>query len=170
MNDYRELNSDEIQALTTFNCCANACREMLYKVQRRLKEAEPKYLTDVLKAAELLSGVVEFLITQSGDEDQQQMIINRMARLKLQFGHVRKEPEELVIMTVDDANTLLSPVLDRCDLECPMEDESLSEAQRRICVKRCETRKALKRVGLSEVGLSMMCPYQLIADAKTKKG
>lgn len=119
-------------------------------------------------AARLIAEVVEGVITESGDEDQQKMILTRMSRLKLQFGAVRRQPETLVIMTADDAQTLLSPVLDRCDLECPMDDETLTDAQRRECIKRCETRKALKRIGLSEVGLSMDCPYQMMPGGKDK--
>lgn len=69
-----------------------------------------------------------------------------------------------MIMTMDDAQTLLAPVLDRCDLDCPCVDctDDGERSVRRDLVKKCETRKALKRIGLSEVGLSMECPYQYI--------
>ena len=167
--DYRELSTPEIQGVTTFNCCANAIRDSMKLVEKRLsKPGHEGYMEKLKNAADMVADVVEHLITESDDEDQQKMIRIRMSRLKLQFGAVRKQPESLVMMTNEDAQTLLSPVLDRCDLECPMEDETLTDAQRRECIRRCETRKALKRIGLSEVGLSMDCPYQMMPGGKDK--
>ena len=162
---YRQLNNDEIVAVTTLNCCANAILDNLPKLERRLKNSGNGRMIGLLKgAAKSVANVVQRTIEENPDTDVQHMIITRMSRLKLQFGHVRKHPEELVIMTKADAETLLAPVLDRCDLECPciLEDEDGDRIVSTAMVKACETRKALKRIGLSEVGLSMDCPYQMI--------
>jgi hypothetical protein len=169
MEDYRALSTPEVKGVTTLNCCANAVRDCMPDFGRRFsRPGHDGWMDKLDTAARLIAEVVEGVVTESGDEDQQKMILTRMSRLKLQFGAVRKQPETLVIMTVDDAQTLLAPVLDRCDLECPMDDETLTDAQRRECIKRCETRKALKRIGLSEVGLSMDCPYQMMPGGKDK--
>ena len=163
---YRTLSSDEIVAVTTLNCCANAILDNLEKLRRRLQSCGLGYLIGLLiGAARIVARVVQSVIDESPDEDQRKMVLIRMSRLQLQFGHVRKHPEELVIMTKADAETLLAPVLDRCDLECPC--ITLDAEGNPVCdkaaVKACETRKALKRVGLSEVGISMDCPYQMMA-------
>lgn len=165
----RDLSSDEIIAITTLNCCANAIRDMLPKLQRRLKATGNARRIGLAKgAAESIARVVKCMIEASPDEDQQQMVINRMSRLHLQFGHVRKHPEELVIMSAADADTLLSPVLEKCDLDCPcvLLDETGETVIDRSYVKGCEIRKALKRVGVSEVGLSKECPYQFVLERR----
>ncbi|MDY4007508.1 MAG: hypothetical protein SOY94_01415 [Candidatus Limiplasma sp.] len=157
----RELSHEEIIGVTTLNVCVNAVRDSVEKLGRRLT-GDQKSAID--QSAGRLTEVVKQLIECDGDEDQREMILRRMSRLKLQFGVVRKHPEDLVIMTMDDAQTLLAPVLDRCDLDCPCVDctDDGERSVRRDLVKKCETRKALKRIGLSEVGLSMECPYQYI--------
>lgn len=162
---YRELNHEEVVATTTFNCCANAILDNLPKVERRLKaNGNGKWINLVKGASKVTAKVVQMLIEESPDLDQQQMIINGMSRLKLQFGHVRKHPEELVIMTQHDAEILLAPVLEKCDLDCPCitYDADGNRIGNAAMVKGCEIRKALKRIGLSEVGLSMDCPYQML--------
>lgn len=117
---YRQLNSEEIAATKTLNCCANAIADNLPKVERRLKNSNAgRYIGLVKGLHKVLCTVVRLVIEESPDEDQQQMIITRMSRLQLQFGYVRKHPESLVIMTPHDADLLLAPVLDRCDLDCP---------------------------------------------------
>lgn len=162
---YRELSSEEVIAVTTLNCCANAIRDNLPKITRRLKALGMGRLIGlVIGAASILIKVVNLIITESPDHDQQTMIRNRMSRLKLQFGHVRKSPEDLIIMSVDDAQTLLAPCLDKCDIDCPCSLEACNGNVKlhTALVKSCETRKALKRIGVSEVGLSMECPYQMM--------
>lgn len=162
---YRQLNNEEIIAVTTLNCCANAVLDNLPKVEHRLKFNSKGRMIGMLKgASKIIAKAVQCLIEENNDPDQQQMIINRMSRLKLQFGHVRKHPEELVIMTKHDAEILLAPVLEKCDLECPCitYDEEGNRIGNNAMVKGCETRKALKRIGLSEVGLNMDCPYQMM--------
>lgn len=162
---YRQLCDDEVKGVTTLNCCSNAVMDALPKIERRLRNSGNGRYIGLLKAAsKIIANVVERVIKESPDTDQQAMIITRMSRLKLQFGHARKHPEELVIMTKHDAEILLAPVLDRCDLECPCitYDEEGNRIGNIAMVKGCETRKALKRIGLAEVGLSMDCPYQLI--------
>ena len=162
---YRQLNNDEIVAVTTFNCCANAILDNLGKIEHRLKANKNGMYIGLLKgASKIIANVVKMLIEENPDKDVQHMIITRMSRLKLQFGHVRKHPEELVIMTKHDAEILLAPVLDRCDLECPCitYDEEGNRIGNSAMVKGCETRKALRRIGLAEVGLSMDCPYQMM--------
>lgn len=165
MADYRGLSVDEIKALVTFNCCANAIKENVELVQKRLKKPGHEGCIDNLqKASELVADVVEHLITESDDEDEQALILKKMSRLKLQFGYVRKYPETMVMMNVDDAQTLLAPVLEKCDLECPCieyGENGEPEVVKRL-VKGCETRKALKRLGLAELGLSMECPYRMM--------
>ena len=162
----RPLSSDEIVAVTTLNCCANAILDNLEKLRRRLKSCGLGYMIGLLiGAARIIARVVQSVIEESPDADQRQMVLIRMSRLQLQFGHVRKHPEDLVIMTKADAETLFAPVLDRCDLECPCItlDADGNSVCDKAAVKACETRKALKRAGLSEVGLSMDCPYQMMA-------
>lgn len=156
----RDLSTDEIVAITTLNCCANAIEDNLPKLARRLT---PEQLETLKQAGKAVAETVRTVVEAEPDEDHQAMILTRMSRLKLQFGAVRKHPEELVIMTVEDAQTLLAPVLDRCDIDCPCVsyDEDGDKTVSRMLVRRCETRKALKRIGLSEVGLSMDCPYQM---------
>ena len=162
---YRELNHEEVVATTTFNCCANAILDNLPKVERRLKASGNGRKIGQLKgASKVIANVVQALIEESPDPDQQQMILTRMSRLKLQFGMVRKHPEELVIMTQHDAEILLAPVLEKCDLDCPCitYDADGNRIGNASMVKGCEIRKALKRIGLSETGLSMDCPYQML--------
>lgn len=158
---YRELSTDEIVAVTTLNCCANAILDNLPKLNRRLNDKQKNAMKE---AQSLIGAIVRDVIEESPDPDQQAMILTRMGRLKLQFGVVRKHPEDLVVMTADDAQTLLAPVLDRCDLDCPCVsiDDDVDKLISRELVRRCETRKALKRIGLAEVGLSMECPYQMM--------
>lgn len=166
---YRQLCDDEVKSVTTMNCCSNAITDCLPHLERRLKTSgNGRYIGLTKAASKILAKVVELVIKESPDTDQQAMIITRMSRLKLQFGHVRKHPEHLVIMTVDDAQTLLAPVLDRCDLECPciQENDAGDRTVNTAMVKACETRKALKRIGLAEVGLSMDCPYQMISGGR----
>lgn len=168
---YRKPSNDEVVAVTTLNCCANAVLDNLPKIERRIKSSGNGRYIGLLKAAsKIIANVVKLIIEEDPDPDSRAMIITRMSRLKLQFGHVRKHPEELVIMTIGDAQTLLAPVLDRCDLECPCisDDEDGCRTVNTAMVKACETRKALKRIGLAEVGLSMDCPYRLIAGGKNQ--
>lgn len=162
---YRELSHDEIVAVNTMNCCANAILDSLRKLERRLKAIGNSRRIGLVKGSvKNIANVVQTIIEESPDPDQRQMILNRMSRLKLQFGMVRKHPEDLVVMSVPDAEILLAPVLEKCDLECPC--ITLSEDGSRVMntamVKGCETRKALKRVGMSEAGLGMECPYQMM--------
>jgi len=162
---YRNMSDEEVVGVTTLNCCANAIIDNLGKVERRLRESKNGRYIGLLKAAsKIVAKAVKLLIEENPDADVRHMIITRMSRLKLQFGHVRKHPEELVIMTVDDAQTLLAPVLEKCDLDCPCisDTEDGERIVNTALVKSCETRKALKRIGLAEVGLSMDCPYQMI--------
>lgn len=168
---YRELNHEEVVATTTFNCCANAILDNLPNVERRLKaNGNGRWIGLIKGASKVIAKVVQLLIEESPDPDQQQMILRRMSRLKLQFGTVRKHPEELVIMTQNDAEILLAPVLEKCDLECPCitYDDDGNRIGNAAMVKSCETRKALKRIGLSEVGLSMDCPYQMLTGKSDK--
>ncbi len=161
----REMSHEEIIGTTTLNVCVNAIRDSADKLARRLTEEQKQ---TIRQSADRLAEVVRQLIEGEGDEDQREMILRRMSRLKLQFGVVRKHPEDLIIMTEKDAQTLLAPVLDRCDLDCPCVEctEDGERSVRRAMVKGCETRKALKRLGLAEVGLSMECPYQYIVADK----
>lgn len=161
MSDYRKLSTDEVIGLTTINCCANAIRDNEPKLRRRLGDAA----VNLTKAADLVAGAVEQLIEGAPDADQRQMIINRMSRLKLQFGHTRQHPEELVIMSVDDAQTLLAPLFDRCDIDCPCCQYGEHEVNMAL-VKQCETRKALNRIGVSETGLGGECKYQYLIGGK----
>ena len=162
---YRQLNNDEVIAVTTYNCCANALLDNLTKLERRLRESGHGRMIGLLKGAnKTIANVVQTIIEESPDPDQRQMVINRMSRLKLQFGHVRKHPEDLVIMTKHDAEIVFAPLLEKCDLEChcityDADGNRIGDA---AMVKSCETRKALKRIGLSEVGLSSDCPYQIL--------
>lgn len=168
---YRDLNHDEIIAVTTLNCCANAIAANLPKLERRLKNGGNGRSIGLTKgAAKAVGNVVGTVLQEAPDEDQRQMIINRMSRLQLQFGVVRKHPENLIIMEVDDARTLLAPVLEKCDLECPCisYDENGNQVGNVAMVKACETRKALKRIGLKEVGLSIECPYQMLLGRERK--
>lgn len=165
----REMSHEEIIGTTTLNVCVNAIRDSADKLARRLTEEQKRTIE---QSAHNLADVVKQLIEGEGDEDQREMILRRMSRLKLQFGVVRKHPEDLVIMTMEDAQTLLAPVLERCDLDCPCVEctPDGERSVRRAMVKGCETRKALKRLGLAEVGLSMECPYQYIVAGKGRAG
>lgn len=165
----REMSHEEIIGTTTLNVCVNAIRDSADKLARKLTKEQKRTIE---QSAANLADVVKQLIEGEGDEDQAEMIKRRMSRLKLQFGVVRKHPEDLVIMTMEDAQTLLAPVLERCDLDCPCVECTPDGEQsvRRAMVKGCETRKALKRLGLAEVGLSMECPYQYIVGNKGRGG
>lgn len=161
----RQLSDEEIIALQTMNCCANAIIDKLPKVERRLKANGKGRLIGMLKgAAKIIANAVQCLVETDNDLDHQAMILLRMSRLKLQFGFVRKHPEDLIVMTCEDAQTLLAPALEKCDLECPCItiDENGNQICNKAMVKACETRKALKRIGMRETGLSMDCPYQMM--------
>lgn len=165
MRGERELRTDEVIALTTVNCCANAILDYLPRLEKRLKESGNGKLFGMSKgAAKAVAKTVQAVIEQSEDEDQRAMIVRRMRGLQLQFGYVRKHPDNLVMMSRDDAETLLAPVLEKCDLDCPCitYDEEGNRIGNRAMVKACETRKALKRLGLSENGIGMDCPYQML--------
>lgn len=159
---YRELSHDEVVAVNTLNCCANAILDNLPKLERRLKGCGHGRMFGLLKgASKAIANAVQTVVEESPDPDQQQMILRRMSRLKLQFGMVRKHPEDMVVMSIADAEILLAPVLEKCDLECPCItlNEDGSRVANTAMVKGCETRKALKRIGMSEAGLGMECPY-----------
>lgn len=162
---YRDFSGEEVAALQTLHCCANAIGDNLPKLKRRMKSAGLGRMFGLLSgAAAVVTKCVWALLMSCPDEDKRFSIQTRMSRLHLQFGHVRKHPEDLVMMTTKDAETLLAPVLEKCDLECPCSLEACGGNQKlhEALVKSCETRKALKRIGVSEVGLSMECPYQMM--------
>lgn len=165
----REMSHDEIIGTTTLNVCVNAIRDNVQKLSRRLSDDQKRTIE---QSAAQVAEVVKYLIEGDGDEDQREMILRRMSRLKLQFGMVRKHPENDIILSQEDAQTLFAPVLERCDLECPCVEctPDGDRAVRRDMVKRCETRKALKRAGVAETGLSMECPYQYIVTDKGRAG
>lgn len=166
MQDYRKLSSDEVVALTTINCCSNALRDNAGKLSRRLRGGELE--NSLAHAADVVAGAVENLVEGAPDPDQRTMILRRMAGLKLQFGHVRKHPDDIVIMDMHDAQLLLAPLFDRCDLECPFEavDADGNRIADRAAVKGCEIRKALIRLGVAETGLGGECKYQFLMGGK----
>ena len=159
MRGGRELRSDEVIALRS----SIAVRTRSWTTCRSWRSGGR--VRDMAKgASKALAKLVQAVIEESGDPDQQTMIIRRMRGLHLQFGYVRKHPDDLVMMSRDDAETLLAPVLEKCDLECPCitYDEDGNRVGNVAMVKACETRKALKRIGLSENGIGMDCPYQML--------
>lgn len=165
MTDYRKLSTDEIIPLTTINCCANATRDNAPKLARRLMGSGLE--ENLAKAADLIAAVVEYIIESAPDPDQRTMILRRMGSLQLQFGHTRKHPEDLIMMDMGDAQTLLAPVLDRCDIDCPY--DALSESGvtcNQAAIKACEVRKALARIGVAETGLGSGCKYQFLLGGK----
>ncbi len=168
MTVYKQLSNDEVIGMTTINCCANAVEDCAGKLSRRVTQEQKQ---DIDKAVLTMKGLVKTVLDEAPDEDQRKMILRRMGRLKLQFGAVRKHPEDLVMLSVEDAQTLFAPVLDRCDLDCPCVsvDEDGDKTVNALLVKQCETRKALKRAGVAELGLGMECPYQFLAGGSKKK-
>lgn len=163
--NYRKLSGDEVIALTTINCCVNAFMDKLPQLDRRLKAQGKGRLCGLARgAAKTMSKVVQAVIEEAPDEDQRDMVLTRMSRLHLQFGVVRKHPENLIIMTQEDAQTLIAPVLEKCDLECPCIsfDDDGSRVVNTAMVKGCEIRKALVRAGVSENGMGAECPYQFV--------
>lgn len=166
MSDYRKLTTQEIADVTTFNCCANAVQDKLDHFARRERDEGYPYTDKLREAYRLLAEVVEHVIESAPDEDQRIMIRRRMGALKLDFGHVRKHPMELIWMDLNDADMLLAPVLEKCDLECPCQDESLTENEQWIACKMCETRKALLRIGVQDSGLGSKCKYQYLLPTK----
>ena len=166
MTDYRKLSTEEVKSLTTDNCCANALMDTAPKLARRLRGSGLE--ENLTKAADLVAAVVEYIIEGAPDPDQRTMILRRMAGLKLQFGHTRKHPEDIVIMDMHDAQMLLAPLFDRCDLECPFEatDADGNRIADRAAVKGCEIRKALIRLGVAETGLGGDCRFQYLMGGK----
>lgn len=165
MTDYRKLSTDEIIPLTTINCCANAIRDNSPKLARRLRGSGLE--DNLAQAADLIAAVVEYIIESAPDPDQRTMILRRMGSLQLQFGHTRKHPEDLVMMDMGDAQTLLAPLFDRCDIDCPY--DALSECGvtcNQAAIKACEVRKALARIGVAETGLGGGCKYQFLMGGK----
>ena len=160
MSEFVPYSTDEIKVMTTINCCANAVIDSIPRFGKLAKRDGFDYSGKLAEASRLLSEIVQHLMEIAPDEDQREMIWRRMRGLKLQFGHVAKHPDNLVWLDVNDANTLLAPLLDNCDIACPCTDDSLTDEQKRACVKQCETRKALRRLGVQEDGLSSECPYQ----------
>ena len=166
---YRPLSTQEVIATTTLNCCANAIVDNLPNLERRLKAIGEGRRIGMLKgAANAIGAVIKAVLEESPDLDQRAMIINRMRSLKLQFGHTQKHPEDLIIMNRSDAETLFAPVLEKCDYDCPcvIYDEDGNKTVDVSMVKSCETRKAMRRVGLSEIGLDSDCPYRMLTGGK----
>ena len=163
MTDNRPFSSEELLAISTINCCANAVRDNIDRLWRR---TDGNGLKDRLTAVSATLGeIVQTLVDMGGDDDQKAGIVRRMLRMKVTLGYVHHPLEEVVMLSVGDANTLLAPVLDRCDIECPcvtVDDATGERTVNRAAVKGCETRKALKRAGVAEVGLSMECPYSMM--------
>lgn len=169
MSDYRKLSTEELRALTTINCCTNALRDMKQYIQKLCRRNGREELLQQLEtAAHLAGGVAKELIESAPDEDQKVMIIRRMRGLKLQVGYVRQHPDDMVTMDMKDANLLLAPLFDRCDLECPCLDEAYDYKTQVQLVKMCEVRKALVRLGVSETGLGGMCKYQMLIGGEEK--
>lgn len=168
MSLYKQLSDEEVIGITTINCCANAVEDCAKKIARRLGEKQKQAISN---AVQVMKETVKAVLDAAPDEDQREMILRRMSRLQLQFGAVRKHPEEMVMLSMEDAQTLLAPVLDRCDLDCPCVsiDDDGDKAVSTLLVKQCETRKALKRAGVAELGLGMECPYQFLTGGKKKK-
>ena len=79
----------------------------------------------------------------------------------------RVDPEDMVILSTADAQTLFAPVLEKCDLDCPCVklDKNGEEVPDIVAIKQCETRKALVRAGVSQIGLGT-CPYSMLIGRK----
>lgn len=163
MSEYRKLSSEELRALTTINCCTNALRDMQQYIRKMCKRnGREDLLEDLEKAAHLSGGVARAMIEAAPDEDQRIMIIRRMQGLHMQLGYTRKHPPEVVTMDMRDANLLLAPLFDRCELECPCQDDAYDYKTQMQLVKMCEVRKALVRLGVAEDGLGGKCQYQYL--------
>lgn len=167
----RQLNSDEVIALQTLNCCSNAVFANIPNLERRMKATGlGRWIGMTKGAAKVLHLVVRHVLLTGSDPDQREMILRRMGSLQLQFGHTRKHPEKLIMLSQEDAETLLAPVLEKCDLDCPCitYDKNGDRVLNTAMVKACETRKALKRAGMSETGLSYECPYHMMTGRDSK--
>lgn len=165
---YKRLNTEEVAAVKTAIVAAVALEEKYPLIARRLKEMGKGRIAGLLKGAQKqMMSAAWAVIRESPDVDQQEYIIRRLDRLKLQFGAVRKSPEDMVILSTADAQTLFAPVLEKCDLDCPCVklDKDGEEVPDIAAIKQCETRKALVRAGVSQLGLGT-CPYQMLTGRK----
>lgn len=161
---YRRLNTEEVAAVKTVLVSAAALEDKMPILERRLKGMGRGRLLGLLKGAvKTMGNTMWAIIRESEDEDQQEYIVRRLDRLQLQFGAVRKRPEDMIILSVDDACTLIAPALEKCDIDCPCVklDNNGEEVPDIVAIKQCETRKALVRAGVSELGMGT-CPYQMM--------
>lgn len=165
MDSYRPLNTDEIKALQTINVAAVASKDNIGLLYRRI---DKDYAAKLQAACDTLREAVEAIIDQSPDEDQRIAIKRRMDHLKLQFGFVRQRPETYLVLSEEDAQTLIAPCLEKCDLECPCIEygDGGDRTVNKALVKGCETRKALRRLSVSPIGLGSECPYQMLLGRK----
>lgn len=161
---YKRLNTEEVSAVKTAIVAAVALQDKMPYLTRRLKGMGKGRVAGLLKGAQkVMIDSAWDIINESPDEDQRECIKRRVDRLQLQFGSVRKSPEELVYLSAGDAQTLFAPVLEKCDLECPCVkmNKDGEEEPDIVAVKQCETRKALVRAGVSQLGMGT-CPYQFM--------
>lgn len=165
---YKRLNTEEVAAVKTAIVAAAALEDKLPLIARRLKGMGKGSQVGLLKGAQKqMMNAAWAVIRESPDVDQQEYIMRRVERLQLQFGAVRKSPEDMVIISTADAQTLFAPVLEKCDLDCPCVklDKNGEEVPDIVAIKQCETRKALVRAGVSQVGLGT-CPYSMLIGRK----
>ena len=165
---YKRLNTEEVAAVKTLIVAAAAVEDKLPLIARRLKGMGKGSQVWLLKGAQKqLMNATWAVVRESPDVDQQEYIMRRVDRLQLQFGAVRKHPEDMVILSTADAQTLFAPVLEKCDLDCPCVklDKNGEEVPDIVAIKQCETRKALVRAGVSQIGLGT-CPYSMLIGRK----
>lgn len=162
MSEYRPLNQEEIIAVTTLNCSASASAEKIDKLGKRLSEEDLRALTEANKT---IKEMVTKIVNQGPDLDEKRRIVNRMNALKISVGYTNKPFEQMIFLTMDDANTLIWPALERCNLDCPFAELERELGNEMIYdktgAKQCETRKALIRAGVKGTGLSEFCPYYM---------
>lgn len=157
---YRRLNQKEIIAAGTLNCTANAVKANIPALSNRLTDEDEKEVQDAL---DVLSGMVGKIIGQTPDEDERAHLERRITSLQVSLGYVKKPFNMKVMLSEEDANVLLWPVLERCNLDCPCIslDEDGDTVAKVGAVKGCVTRKALVRAGVRGTGKSSLCPYYL---------
>lgn len=154
----RRLNSDDIIALASVNCCGNALANNLAGFERM---TDGEGMEKLHQALENVQDVVRDVIAAEEDPDRATGIRRRLAGMVVSIGHVHKAPDEMYLVSANDLDMLVAAMLEKCEIDCPCVTwgEDGSRTVDTVAVKRCETAKMFKRLLLREKGMGAECRF-----------